>query len=123
MSKIILIMLLVTTSVSAVADWLKIYSDKHGTNYVDPSTLSEIENKILMVDVNEMESNGKPFSVRVQREYDCQSKQVRIMSMTAFRGTMGEGEELLNNQNHEEWQAIEEHSALESLFRFACGKK
>jgi len=123
MHKLILVLLMVTASWSAMAEWLKVDSDKIGTYYADPSSMQEIENKILMTDLAEMLPNGKPFSVKTQREYDCQKQQVRIMSMAAYHGIMGEGEEIFNHQNHEEWQTIMKSSPLESLFRLACHKK
>jgi hypothetical protein len=123
MRKLILIMLLGLISISAQAEWVKVYTDKTETHYADPSSLKEMENKILMLDATEMLTKGKPFSVKTQREYDCHGKQTRIITMTAFRGTLGEGEELMNNPEHQEWQAVQKNSALENLFKLACEKR
>jgi hypothetical protein len=75
-----------------------------------------------MVDVTDSTVNEQTISIKAHRQYDCKNKRVRLLGLTGFKGSMGEGDEIFSNSTHEKWQTLKRKTAMANLFRLVCGK-
>lgn len=135
MNKIILMLLLVTVSNSAMAEWLKVaYSESGTSSYADKSSIITSGNKVqfsTMYDFKAARSGNKGktyMSMKVTHEFDCENMLVRQLSSLSYSGNMGSGEVIHANKvmfgNNQDagWSLFEHESLGEALWEFACSK-
>lgn len=60
------------------------------------------------------------FSTRVQREYDCEGRRVRLLAHVDHAGHMGDGEAVSAVQREGRWELVVESSLDERFWRVAC---
>jgi len=147
MRKLILMLLLSMVSSSAMAEWVKatvIHSQQSPeiqTAYVDPDTIQKNGNLVSMsvlVDhqsglskevggkINEFFSSSKgniKKSWKVQDEFDCGKKQLRMLSYVAYSEHMGKGEIIPSPYVTSVWESIVPESIGEALWNYACRSK
>ena len=147
MTKVILILLLSLVSSSAMAEWVPIAamhsqeSPEIQTAYVDPDTIyknGNLVNMVVLVDHQSGLSKGwenriaKFFSMskgeitkswKVEDEFDCMDKKLRMLSYIAYAEHMGNGAIIPNTIVTGEWEPVIPVSIGDALWRYACGKK
>jgi len=147
MRKLILMLLLSMVSSSAMAEWVKatvIHSQQSPeiqTAYVDPDTIQKNGNLVSMsvlVDhqsglSKEVGGKIKAFfssskgnikkSWKVQDEFDCGKKKLRMLSYVAYSEHMGKGEIIPSPYVTSVWESIVPESIGEALWKYACGSK
>ena len=131
MRKVILAMLLaVVSSSSAVAEWVEVVKLEAGNLYVNPATiringeLVEIRTLYDLYTPVIDETNGKPYvSQKVDVEYDCKGKRWRVLEHFWFTGRMGEGQMVEYFSESTKLSPIPPSSAVEIVWKRACGKK
>jgi hypothetical protein len=131
MYKVILLISLVVASNSVQAEWVKINTKDNLTTYIDPATITKVDNMVKMwgiVDLKESrkEQNGKEFlSAKGLQEYDCKTVQIRKISLALYAGNMGAGEVVNTYADADKWQwtPVAPGSVSETMWKTACDKK
>lgn len=132
MQKVILIMLLVVMSNSVMAEWIEVVnSPEDGVSlYADPSTIRKSGNTAKMLELMDTKTglkgpeNNLFYSLTLQREYNCKSKQVRVLHTIGFSGLMGKGDKIIEeNTPMAGWRPIEDDNVpVKKMWKLACGK-
>lgn len=129
-----------------MAEWAEVTaihsqeSPETQTAYVDPATIHKsgnLVNMMVLIDhqsglSKEMESRlDKIFSGytreitkswKVQDEFDCKAKKLRMLSYTAFSEHMGNGEIVPSNMVANQWEPVIPESIGYALWKYACEK-
>lgn len=112
------------------AGWRKVMEDGTRTVYASTSPLEKSGDKVTIVAMVDLRkaaalSDSKEFlSWETQYEFDCKSRQSRIVAASMYSGNMGAGE-VTSSIVYEspEWESIPKGSNGEALWKLACGKK
>ena len=147
MRNIILMLMLAGVSSNAMAEWVKIVSidsrvsPESQTAFVDPATVHKNGNLVnmwVLVDHQTGFSKGlekrldKIFhtskgritkSWKVQDEFECRDRKLRMLSYTGYAEHMGNGAIVPNNVYTGRWEPVIPGSIGAALWGFACGKK
>ncbi len=131
MNKVILLISLVAASYNVNADWVKISAKDNLTTYVDPTTVTKIDNVVKMwgiVDLKESrkEELGKSFlSAKSLQEYDCNAAQIRKISLAFYAGNMATGDVVHSYADADKWNwtPVTPGSVSEMMWKSACDKK
>jgi hypothetical protein len=126
----LLITLLVLSSVPAHAEWVAIenqyQSPGRQTVYVDPHTIRREGHLVTMwqlIDFNTMQGGRSPTrfsSTKIQKEFDCAEKRLRVLGLTDFWGNMGTGEATGAAIGGGHWTPVEPESLNHALWTVAC---
>lgn len=143
----ILILLLSLISSSAFAEWMPIAvihaqeSPETQTAYVDSATVHKNGNLVNMMVLVDHQSGlskgvestlGKLFfrskdditkSWKVQDEFDCKDKKIRMLSYIAYSEHMGNGEIVPNEVVTNQWEPVIPGSIGDSLWKYVCEKQ
>lgn len=108
------------------AAWLEVDWNEDRTYYADPASLRAAGLLVRMsdlVDFKTVQVNaGKPFrSARSHREYDCNERRVRRLVTTEFSANMAVGDVVQTYPESLAWTAVPPGTALEGLWKLACG--
>jgi hypothetical protein len=92
-----LIALLLLSSVSAYAEWVKIGSTDDYTYFADPSAIRRKGSLVKRWELYDFKTvqtlkRGSSFSFKQLMEYDCAEEQFRQIAIHAYSGQMGSGE-------------------------------
>jgi len=140
MQKLFLTVLLMTMSVSAAAEWVKLHSFERYTLYAEPDTIRKtgsIVNMSHMYDLHMIdEVAGKQFRSAVSKaSYNCKNGKSRMLTAYAYPGNMGKAPERIiagkitssrasRSINHisepGRWKPIMSGSVEELLWKFVC---
>lgn len=147
MTKVVFILLLVGLSRSAMAEWMPVAlihsqeSPETQTAYVNPATIHKngiLVNMVVLVDHQSGLSNGvestldKLFfrakgditkSWKVQDEFDCKDRKLRMLSYIAYSEHMGNGGIVPNDVVTNQWERVIPGSIGDALWKYACGKQ
>jgi hypothetical protein len=124
--KFVLAIGLAAVSNGVRADWVKVDWNVERTFYAEAALVRSSGAMVRMWDLSDFKSaqmgGGKPFlSMRSQAEYDCNEKRWRRLSMTEYSGNMAAGETVRTDNNPIGWRAVGTGTALEALWKLACG--
>lgn len=128
-----LITLLVLSSVPAHAEWVAIekqyQSPGRQTVYVDPDTIRREGHRVTMgqlIDFKTMQGGRSPTrfsSTKIEKEFDCADKRLRVLALTDFWGNMGTGEAAGAAIGGGHWTPVEPESLNHALWKVACNKQ
>lgn len=129
MRKAILVMLLIIASNGAMAEWEAIGTSSNGVvTYAEPSTIRRSGDMVKMWSLYDYKTagvvNGKLYlSIKAQDEYDCKDERSRTIYGSYHSGNMGrDGSHSRTNRPDDIWTPIPPGSAIELLWKIACGK-
>lgn len=127
MKKLLLTLILVFASTSAIADWTKVGVEDESTIYTDTSTIRKKGDLIKiwsLYDFKEAKNmSGKTYlSMEKQYEIDCAKGLARAMYIIYYAQKMGGGEKGAFDYPPKQWQPVAPNSAGESILKSACGK-
>ena len=132
MRKFILPMLLVLVSSGAAAEWVALGSadsgDAYYDIYVNPATIRKSGNMVktwAMYDYKTTQVSDKgQMSHKAQLEYDCKDERSRLLYISAYSGSMGNGNVVYSSDGIPgNWSPIVPGSVNEGAWKFACGKQ
>jgi hypothetical protein len=128
-----LITLLVLSSGPAYAEWVAIekqyQSPGRQTVYVDPDTIRREGHLVTMeqlIDFKTMQGGRSPTrfsSTKIEKEFDCADKRLRVLALTDFWGNMGTGEAAGAAIGGGHWIPVEPESLNYALWKVACNKQ
>lgn len=126
MRKLILMMLLVSASGSAMAEWVYVGGTDKYTVYANRAT---IHNKGKMakiwklIDYKETYKFGdEPAfkSTMHQTEYDCEEEQYRSLASSVYSENMGKGNVTSSDSDISKWFPISPGDVEEAMLKIAC---
>ncbi|CAN1520726.1 hypothetical protein MCEKH45_01095 [Methylophilaceae bacterium] len=128
MKKLILAILLMLVSTSAMAEWTLINSDGELNTYVDLYTIRKNGNKVKMWTLLDYKtarslSTQSYSSMKMQYEYDCKNETGRILFISAYSGNMGSETAILPHSSVSSADPIIPDSIDQIRWRIACGKQ
>lgn len=128
-TRAILTLLLAVASGSARAEWLALGTNDNGatTVYADSSAIARSGHTAKMWSLIDFKqaaqlSDGKKFlSWKTQYEFNCQTRQSRMLAASMHSANMGGGE-ITNSLDFEssQWEAVPSESNGEVLWNYAC---
>ena len=131
MHKAILMILLVSVSSSAIAEWVEIaVSAKEAeeettmTAYADPDTIRKTGDRVklwILADYKIINEEYGVASARQKDEYDCKGRKQRRLFIVFYSGHMNKGETVLIHKSRGDWEEIPRGSLVEAMLEFACG--
>jgi hypothetical protein len=117
--------------VTVATDWMNSCSSPAygGTDvYLARSTIRRIGDRATMWDMydfkNTQVADGiRYLSTKNQHEYDCKSKQRRMLSTTGFSGHMGKGSVVATDGTAFPWERVPAGDFVDTCYlKFVCGK-
>ena len=130
MKKLLLTLVLVIVSNSAMAEWVKVAVSGEGveeadsmTAYADPDTIRKTSNRVKMWMLTDYKITGEESGVtsaRQKGEYDCKEKKERILFIVFYSGHMNKGETDLIHNVRGDWKPILQGSVSEIMLEYAC---
>ena len=125
------IALLLLSSVSAYAEWVKGgYTESEGgyTVWFDPETIrpkGDLVKMWVLYDYKTIQTvAGLPYiSQRVQHQFDCAEERYRFLSRTWFSGYMGAGNVVFDISSESTWDPVAPGSVGQAVWKVACDKK
>lgn len=126
--RIMMALVMVAASGSALAGWQEVDQSQNSFVYADSATIRKTGSLVKMwhmYDFSEgQQSAGIPYlSIKAQMEYDCKSEQRRRIFEAVFSENMGNGTQgIANNTPKSEWEPVMPGTMGESLWKFACVK-
>jgi len=115
---------------NSVTRWVAVSSYASTTYYADPATIATTGSVVRIWVVSDYKvahliANGKPYmSKKMHMEWDCSTKEVRMLSSSFHGGNMGTGEAITTDSApSEKWGIVPSNTAAEKLWRFACTKR
>jgi hypothetical protein len=121
-------MLLAVVSSSALAEWVEIGHNEDFVGYIDPSTIHRAGNMVKMWCLIDhkivISKTGKTYiSVMAQHEYDCRKDRARMLFSSLHSENMGKGKIVGSNYSPDAWGSVPPLSIVETLWKFACGRR
>ena len=115
---------------AALADWTAVgQANEIYAAFADRDTLRRHGNLVVMQGLYDFrrqdftpEGRGL-YSTAVLREYDCESRNVRLLSAIDFAGHMGMGTPVSTSSTPRRWEAVVPGSIDEAYFTVACSTK
>ena len=130
MKKLLLTLLLVIVSSSAVAEWVYIVENKTtgASYYINSDIIRNSSNKVKvweLVDLNKAVNSidKKYISAKLHTEYDCKEEQTRILYSVLYTGNMGKGEIIRSYYTYEKWSQIVPDSVGTPFLKYDCWGK
>ncbi len=124
---------LVLSSGPAYAEWIAVEKDNRlagiMTVYFDPDTIHRKGNLVTMwqlIDFKTMQGGRSPSrfsSTKIQKQFDCTEKRLRLLALTDFWGNMGTGESTGAYVDRGHWVPVEPDSINHALWEVACTKQ
>lgn len=126
----ILSLLLATLSGAAAAEWTAVARGNDiFSAFADKATIRKHGAYISMFGMYDFRKrdytpDGKGlYSTVVLREYDCEGRQVRLLSAIDFSGHRGTGTVVATSSDARRWEPIVAGALDEAYWKIACGRK
>lgn len=125
-----MVLVVVSSSSSAMAEWVEFTGSSDGTfsAHVNRSTIHLEDNKVKMSDLlnfKMVQTNlDAPYlSIEQQHEYDCKEELRRRLSITWYSDSMGGGKVVGTYSDLGKWEPVPANSFGNTLWKIACGKQ
>ena len=114
---------------AAFAEWVEIEKFEDGIRvFVERSSVrrngdkAQLEHLVRWSEPQRDEGLPPYLSTSVRTAYDCISKREKYLSSTSYAGAMGNGAEVVADDNEAQgWYSISESSMEDKLWKIACG--
>lgn len=109
----------------AHAEWLKVFENIRGTtSYIDTDSIqaSGRYRKVSELQSYKKASPEGMLSMKIKKEYDCKEELTRMITYTAYTGTMGSGEAMGTVTPPTDWQPVSQNPGAKGAFRHVCGE-
>ncbi len=124
MKMAMLIVVMLTMSLSAKADWILMSKGSIGNEYIEESRIERaghIRTVPHLLNLNSTNLRGVSSAVYI-KEVNCQTKQTRTTWGRTYSGPMGGGELIKENSAPSEWESAKTGSVGELTVAFICAK-
>jgi hypothetical protein len=122
--KHVVFVLLLTTAVAALADWVVVSTSGQGSMYADPSTIQrkgKTRTVWALMDLKEPTPQGNR-SVRLFQEYNCEESMVRGLQSHPFQKNMGQGATEGGSYEQTPWMHIAPDTMYNHMQTLVCRK-
>jgi len=99
------------------------------TVYVDPATIRREGNLVMLwqlTDFKTVQGGMGPdrfLSMKIQQQFDCAEKRLRLLAFTEFSRRMGTGIPANGYVDKDTWLPVKPDSMDQALWELACGKQ
>lgn len=119
---------LAAASASAVAEWVPMGDNGQAEIYIDKTTITRSGNMAKMWSLQELKTPGSAggaayTSLKRLDEYDCKNPRTRGVEIAAFPKPMAQGDAVASEKGSGQWAKIAPGSAIEAMWKIACGKE
>lgn len=129
--RFILTLVLAVLSSNVLAEWIEIEKFEDGMRvFVDKATARRSGDTAQVLHLvrwaEPQVEPGQPnyLSTVVRTSYDCIGKREKYLASTSYAGPMGNGAEVIADEDEVEiWYSISESSLEDKLWKVACGPK
>jgi len=128
MQKLLLTLMLVLISTSAMAEWVEVAESEAGTfiAYVESTAIQKTDNivhMLVLIDYKTAQTDAsKPYMSKLGiRKYDCKEKQNQADIKTLYSNNMGRGKHV-GIIGSRPWLPVSTGNTTELLWKFACRK-
>ena len=122
--RVVFAMLLILAAIPARAEWVEIGESVSLTLYMDPATLGKEGNHRkawVLYDFRRRAASGE-LSARIFREFDCDRRRVRTLSVDYFPDSMAGGAVLSKSDTPDEWSDVAAKTVNSIELEYACAK-
>ena len=130
MKKLLLGLLLIIASTTAMAEWIVLGESNGITTYINLASIrkeGDIAKMWSLDDYKTSQDNGdgyKYFSGKSFNEYDCKKEKKRGMTLVNYSDNMGKGDVVYSQDyDNRPWHSIVPDTFGEGLWKAACGKQ
>jgi hypothetical protein len=117
----------------AEAEWEPAVNHRDNTKitYVDPNTIrisGGVADMWTLTDLKmgdftgENHNDKRYYSQKDHREYNCNTKKMRLLFASFHSENMGKGEVVFKYSGNQPWDAIPQGSVAEAMKKIACGE-
>lgn len=131
--KILLILALIHPLKSGATDWKEIASSNSATYFIDVDSVTfytqrpYIKNFWVLSNEStyEISYDGKRYlSSKARNELNCQTREIRFLSLYGFDNSMGEGHVVFSHKfANQNWQDVVPGSIADAYMQFLCSEK
>ena len=131
MKKLLFVLLALTISQSAMAQWVELGGDPSVRGYYDPSRIEPYSGLYQSIwtlqdlaTTQSTKDTKKPFrSIVLRWNVDCSKKEIRVIGGFFYSENMGKGELVDSSSRQGSFESAPPNSYQESLVNLACKKK
>jgi hypothetical protein len=125
MLKVLVLVISVFISSSALAQWSKFEESPEADFYINKSSIRKDGNlrKVWMLqDLKELDKVGGELSRRLRIEFDCKQERSRIVSSSSHTDQMAKGKLITNISEVDKWDDVPPMSVSDTLLKLVCNK-
>lgn len=119
---------LTVASTGAAAEWLAMGDNGQAEIYIDKATITRSGDTAKMWSLQELKQPGSAggaayVSLKRLDEYDCKEPRTRGVEISAFPKPMAQGTAVASEKGSGAWTKVAPDSAIEKMWKIACGKE
>ena len=125
MKELLLILILLVMSSSAIAEWTEAGRSKDLIVYYDSATIRKSDSKVIIWSLHDYKAargQVEYASVTLESEYDCIKKESRRLFISFYQKNMGSGTTIHKDIEPRSWLPIATGTIKESIWKIACQK-
>ena len=115
-------------SSGAAAQWVTMGDNGQAEIYIDKATITRSGDTAKMWSLQELKQPGSAggaayVSLKRLDEYDCKEPRTRGVEISAFPKPMAQGTAVASEKGSGAWTKVAPDSAIEKMWKIACGKE
>ncbi len=119
---------LAVASSGAAAQWVTMGDNGQAEIYIDKATITRSGDTAKMWSLQELKQPGSAggaayVSLKRLDEYDCKEPRTRGVEISAFPKPMAQGTAVASEKGSGAWTKVAPDSAIEKMWKIACGKE
>ena len=119
---------LAVASGGAAAQWVTMGDNGQAEIYIDKTTIARSGDTAKMWSLQELKQPGSAggaayVSLKRLDEYDCKEARMRGVEISAFPQPMAQGTAVASEKGSGAWTKVAPDSAIEKMWKIACGKE
>ena len=125
MRRLLLVLMLIVISNSAIAEWIEAGRNEGSIIYYDSATIRKSGSKVIIWSLHDYKTARGQIeytSVTMESEYDCINKQSRRLFISFYQKNMGSGTTIRKDIEPQNWVPITTGSIKEAMWKVACQK-
>lgn len=127
MSKLLTILLLVSISTTAMAEWTMVQTGDAGSMYIDFDTLQRSGDLVTVLTLNDYSEpqQKEELSAQFKELHDCRNKKFKALSINYYSSPLAQGNTIATvsmNEQETPWSDVVQYSIGELKANIICSK-
>ena len=127
MSKLLTILLLVSISTTAMAEWTMVQTGDAGNMYIDFDTLQRSGDLVTVLTLNDYSEpqQKEELSAQFKELHDCRNKKFKALSINYYSSPLAQGNTIATvslNEQETPWSDVVQYSIGELKANIICSK-